>query len=61
MSMKIKNKTKLIEVIKELSRIQEDIDSSVIELNDNEINTEVDIYAQIRDVIDNIEELIKYK
>lgn len=61
MSMKIKNKTKLIEVIKELSRIQGDIDSSVIELNDNEINTEVDIYAQIRDVIDNIEELIKYK
>ena len=59
--MKIKNKTKLIEVIKELSRIQGDIDSSVIELNDNEINTEVDIYAQIRDVIDNIEELIKYK
>ena len=59
--MKIKNKTKLLEISKQLSKIQDDCDSSVIELKDKEVNTEVDIYAQIRDVIDNIEELIKYK
>jgi len=44
------------DMIKLLEQVQE-IATEKIELRDEEIGTEKDIYGQIRDIINNIEEL----
>jgi len=56
--MKIKNKN-LLSILKKDLEASLELALEVVELADFEIETAVDIYAQIRDVISNIEEIEK--
>ena len=55
--MIVKNKTELKILQKRLEQLQED-SFDLIEINDSEIGTDVDIYSKIGDVIALIEELV---
>ena len=58
--MKITNKENLKEIKRELEKMTDRAETS-IELNDEELNTETDIYSKITDLIHILEDLIKGK
>ena len=56
--MKIKNKNKLNELRRLLLECL-DLSNDVLSIDDNEIGTDIDVYRQIADVLDNLSDIIK--
>jgi len=56
--MKVKNEVELREIMKELESLQRRVTDCIV-LEDNELNQEYDIYNQIREVVENIENVLE--